>query len=58
MSKPCNYYDSGDMARSMDKLVNDELQPGQKFRPLLLIPIDNMVIDKLHLLLRVTDVLE
>ena len=58
MTKPDNFYDTGDMTRSMDKMLHDDLQPGQKQRPLLHVPIDQMVVDELHLLLRITDVLE
>ena len=55
---PDNLYNTGDMTRSLDKMLHFDLQPGQKQRPLLHIPTDQMVVDELHLLLRITAVLE
>ena len=58
MAKPVSYYDKGDMARSLQKMQSGESQPGQKHKPLLNIPFGSVIIDELHLLLRVTDVWE
>ena len=58
MTKPDNCYGTSDMTRSVDKMLRDDLLPGQKQRRLLHVPIDQMVVDELHLLLRITDVLE
>ena len=46
------------MARSLQKMQSGELQPGQKHKPLLNIPLGRVIIDEFQLLLRVTDVLE
>ena len=58
MTKADDFYDTGDMTRSMEKMLHDDLQPGQKQRPLLHVPIGQTMVDELHLLLRITDVLE
>ena len=49
---------TGDMTRSMDKMLHDDLQPGQIQRPLLHVPIGQTMVNELHLLLRIADVLE
>ena len=57
MTKPVS-YDEGDMTCSLQKMQSGELQPGQKHKPLLNIPLGRVIIDEFQLLLRVTDVLE
>ena len=55
MSKPKDYY-CGDIARSIDRIK--EWAKSNKFscqhQPLVSIPLENVVLDELHLMLRVT----
>lgn len=61
MSKPEEYYSSGPMARKLEELTGENSKKGQNYcsihKPLLKIPLDHIVADELHLLLRITDVL-
>lgn len=56
MDVPCTYYETSNMKR---KLVPDwHKQPGCQHQPIFNIPLDNVIIDGLHLMLRVMDYLE
>ena len=63
MSKPDNYYESSPQKRTLEDLKRCcRLKRGNKNfscinPPLLNIPLDHIILDELHLLLRVTDVL-
>lgn len=59
MTKPEQYYNQPPLALSLEQVKkyaeSDEF--GCKYMPLLEIPLSNIVLDELHLLLRVTDIL-
>ncbi|XP_068707879.1 uncharacterized protein [Montipora foliosa] len=56
MSKNCCYYLNPPLAR---KVCDDwHKQPGCHSQPFLKLPLENIVVDELHLMLRVTDRLE
>lgn len=59
MSKPDNYYESSPQKRTLEELKRCcHLKRGNCINPPLLnIPLDHIILDELHLLLRVTDVL-
>jgi hypothetical protein len=62
MSKPVDFYWSDDMRRSIQEIKNLSLKSGnEKFGcnhpPLLNIPLQNIVPDELHLMLRITGII-
>ncbi len=61
MSKDENYYWSSKMARTLNEMCHFSSKKENNFcckhKPLLNIPLSNYVVDELHLLLRVCDVL-
>lgn len=56
LSKPLNYFQTVQMRRMIDNTWAS--QPGCKGQPLFNVPLENVLIDELHLLLRITDRLE
>ena len=59
MTKPADFYYSDHMTRTIQEIRNLSLKPGNdKFGcihpPLLNVPLQNIVPDELHLMLRVT----
>lgn len=58
MSKPMNFYWESTMARTITEMKEHAKQ--NKFscehRPLLNIPMENVVLDELHLMLRITGI--
>lgn len=58
-TKDKDYYVSQNMARTYDKELNDcqSESYGCRHPPLLKIPVSNTIIDELHLMLRIVDVL-
>lgn len=56
MSKNCYHYSNPPLGR----IVCDDWhkQPGSYSQPFLKLPLENIVVDELHLMLRVTDRLE
>lgn len=56
MSVPLLYYNSEEMKRTLG--LDWQKSAGFQDKPLFKIPLENIVIDKLHLMLRVTDRLE
>lgn len=58
MSKPMNFYWERTMARTITEMKEHAKQ--HKFscehRPLLNIPLENVVLDELHLMLRITGI--
>ena len=63
MDKDIDYYNSVPMKRTLQEIINMALKKGaqDKFscdhKPLINIDLDHVVLDELHLLLRVMDVL-
>ena len=60
MAKADNYYNQSPMALTLadvKKYASDKQQFCCKYKPLLDVQLSNIVLDELHLLLRVTDVL-
>ena len=62
MSKPDNYYNSDPIRRTLKELHEFPMKSkGENFccvhKPLLNIPLDHIILDELHLMLRITDVL-
>lgn len=62
MTKPDTYYDSSPLRRTLEELQEcAEKSKGENYccvhQPLLNIPLDHIILDELHLMLRVTDVL-
>ena len=56
MDRSCSYFTSTILVRT---LCEDwHKQPGCRNQPLFKIKVDNIVIDELHLMLRITDRLE
>ena len=56
MSMPMDHYWRGDIARTLEE-VKEGAQKNKyscAYRPLLHIPLDNVVLDELHLMLRIT----
>ena len=56
MSKNCHYFSRPTMARRMCR--DWHKQPGCHRQPFFNLPLDHVVVDELHLMLRVTDHLE
>ena len=56
MERPISFYNSGDMQRKLSS--NWSKEPGAKGAPLFAVPLDHVMIDELHMLLRITDRLE
>lgn len=56
MSHSCEFFASAAMARTIFRSCSN--QPGCNSDPFFQIPIDNVVLDELHLMLRITDKLE
>lgn len=56
LSKPLNYFQTVQMKRRIDNTWASD--PGCKGQPLFSVPLENVLIDELHLLLRITDRLE
>lgn len=56
MDVPLSYYQSSNMKRALGP--DWYKQPGCQHQPLFKIPLDNIIIDELHLMLRVMDRLE
>lgn len=56
MSHSCDYFLDPTMARHLDSAWSR--QPGCHSSPLFKIPLHNVVLDELHLMLRITDRLE
>lgn len=56
MSVPHSYYESPEMKRKLGP--NWHKSPGCEHQPLFNISLQNIVIDELHLMLRITDRLE
>ena len=54
MSVPLSYYNSEEMKRTL----GPDWSSGSQDQPLFKIPLENIIIDELHLVLRVTDRLE
>ena len=62
MSKPDDYYDQDPMRRTLEEIKQfASKSKGENLccvhRPLIDIPLDHIILDELHLKLRVTDVL-
>ena len=57
ISKPFDCYDTCPHCHTIKQLTGSEMVAGQKLKPFISIPIDHMVVEKLHVLLRITDVL-
>ena len=62
MTKPDTYYDSSPLRRTLEELHEcAQKSKGENYccvhKPLLNIPLDHIILDELHLMLRVTDVL-
>lgn len=56
MSHSCNYFQNSDMVRTVDSTWSR--QPGCHAQPFFTIPLQNVILDELHLMLRITDRLE
>lgn len=56
MNLPSLYHESSHMKRKLDQ--DWHKQPGCQHQPLFNIPLENVMIDELHLMLRVMDILE
>ena len=56
MSHLCEYFQSEAMARKLDSSWSK--QPGCHGDPFFKVPLDNVILDELHLMLRITDRLE
>ena len=56
MDVPYSYYESSQMKRKLGPDWHE--QPGCQHQPLFNIPLDQIIIDELHLMLRVMDRLE
>ena len=56
MSHSCEYFQSETMARKLDSSWSK--QPGCHADPFFKVPLDNVILDELHLMLRITDRLE
>ena len=62
MSKPDDYYDEHPMRRTLEEIKQfASKSKGENYccvhRPLIDLPLDHIILDELHLMLRVTDVL-
>ena len=62
MSKPDDYYDEDPMRRTLEEIKQcASKSKGENYccvhQPLINIPLDHIILDELHLMLRVTDVL-
>ena len=56
LSKNCHHFSNPPLARSM--CGDWHKQPGCRSQPFFKLPLENIVVDELHLMLRVTDRLE
>ena len=56
MSHSCEFFSSPEMARKVDSSWSK--QPGCHAEPFFTIPTENVILDELHLMLRITDRLE
>ena len=56
MSLNCRHFQSAELMRKVDS--NWSKQPGCHSEPFFSIPVDNVILDELHLMLRITDRLE
>jgi len=56
MSHSCRYVLTPEMVRTLDSSLSK--QPGCHSEPFFAIPIENVILDELHLKLRITDRLE
>ena len=56
MSHSCEFFVSAALARAIDRSWSN--QPGCHSGPFFQIPIENVVLDELHLMLRITEKLE
>lgn len=56
MSHNCTHFQSAELMRIVE--ASWSKQPGCHAEPLFTIPVNNVVLDELHLMLRVTDRLE
>ena len=56
MSKPMGFYWGSDMARTLEKMKSWSMSGKLScaHHPLINIPLENVVVDELHLMLRVT----
>jgi hypothetical protein len=56
MSKPENYYSEKPIARTLEEIRKCALKQSCScvHQPLLNVPLDNIVLDELHLMLRIT----
>lgn len=62
MSKTDNYYDNPPLRRTTDEMKEfASKKSGENYcccyKPLFNIPLDNIILDELHLMLRITDIL-
>ena len=62
MSKPDDYYDEDPMRRTLEEIKQFASKSKSEndccvHRPLIDLPLDHIILDELHLMLRVTDVL-
>ena len=53
MSHSCEYFQSEAMARKLDSSWSK--QPGCHAEPFFKVPLDNVILDELHLMSRITD---
>ena len=56
MSLDCAHFQSSEMMRKVDSTWSK--QPGCHSEPLFSIPVENVILDELQLMLRITDRLE
>ena len=56
MSKPAGFYETDELRRTVDG--NWRRQPGCVHDPLFTIPVEKIILDELHMFLRVMDRLE
>lgn len=56
MTHSCSYFQTPELARKFNEDWHNE--PGCHGKPFFNIPLENIVIDELHLMLRITDRLE
>ena len=62
MTKPDNFYDCHPMKRTLEEMQEmAKMRPGENYccvhQPLLNLPVDHIILDELHLMLRITDIL-
>lgn len=56
LSHSCEYFQTAEMIRKIDGAWST--QPGCHSQPFFNIPLENVILDELHLMLRITDRLE